>query len=167
MKSLFVVLALASCALGACTASTPSNTSNLGTPSGHPEVTISRITPDKVKAALVPKMIDKGFQVTKDTQFELAFDRPLDDKQAQAILGSKAKGTPHGRITYSIEQVGDDVRVVADLAVVTNPGRASERSTDQNDASKGAPVDDVQSFLDDLRAELNSAQIVVKRPSLR
>jgi hypothetical protein len=112
-------------------------------------------------------MIDKGFQVTKDTQFELAFDRPLDDKQAQAILGSKVKGTPHGRITYSIEQVGDDVRVVADLAVVSNPGRVSERSTDQNDASKGAPVHDVQSFLDDLRNELNSAQIVVKRPSLR
>jgi len=160
MKSLFVVLALASCALGACAAPT-----HLDTPSGHPEVTISRTTPNKVKAALVRKMIDKGFQVTKDKQFELAFDRPLDNKLAEALLGSKVSGTPNMRVTYSISQVGDDVRVIADLAAITNPGSASELSTDMNDAAKGAPVHDVQSFLDELRTELNSAQ--TSQPSLK
>jgi hypothetical protein len=160
MRSLFVVLALASCGLGACTAPT-----HLDTPSGHPEATISRTTPNKVKAALVHNMKDKGFQITKDKQFELAFDRPLDSKLAEALLGSKANGTPNLRITYSIAQVGDDVRVIADLAAITNPGSASEQSTDMNGAAKGAPVHDVQSFLDDLRTELNNAQ--TSNPSLK
>jgi hypothetical protein len=157
MKSLFVVLALASCALGACTASTHHDTP-LNTPSGHPEVMISRTADNKVKAALVREMIAKGFHVTKDTPSELAFDKPLDDKQAQAILGNKVTSTANGRITYSITKVGDDVRVVADLTAVTNPGSASELSTDMNDAAKGAPVHDVQSFLEDVRTELNGAQ---------
>ena len=155
MKSLCALLTLGSCALGACSAP-----AQLDTPSGRPEVTISRTTPDNVKAAVVRKMIDKGFQVTKDAQFELAFDRPLDNKLVGALLGSKVKGTPNGRITYSIAQVGDDVRVVADLAAITNPGSASERSTDINPPDA---VHDVQSLLEDLRTEL----FVAKRPGLR
>jgi hypothetical protein len=155
MKSLFAVLALASCTLGACAAPT-----HLDSPNGHPEVTISRTTPNNVRAAIVSKMIDKGFHVTEDAQLKLVFDRPLDNKLAEALLGSKVKGTPNGRITYSIAQVGDDVRVVADLAAITNPGSASERSTDMNDPDA---VHDVQSLLDDLRIEL----FVPKHPSLR
>jgi hypothetical protein len=157
MKLLFVVLALASCALGACTTSTNLD-KPLDTPSGHPEVTISRTTDTKVKAALLHEMMSKGFHVTKDTRSGLAFDKPLDDKQAQAVLGNKVTGTAIGRITYSITRVGDDIRVIADLAAVTNPGSASELSTDMNDPAKGAPVHDVQSFLEDVRTELNGAQ---------
>lgn len=157
MKLLFVVLALASCALGACTATTNLD-KPLDTPSGHPEVTISRTTDNKVKAALAREMTSKGFHVTKDTRSELAFDKPLDDKQAQAVLGNKVTGTTNGRITYSITRVGDDIRIIADLAAITNPGSPSELSTDMNDATKGAPVHDVQSFLEDVRTELNGAQ---------
>ena len=101
MKSALVVLALG-CALSACTAAT-----HLDTPSGHPEVTISRVAPDKVKSALVNKMIDSGYRITKDTQFELTFDKPADSALAILLLSSDRGGTPDMRVAYSIAQVGE------------------------------------------------------------
>jgi hypothetical protein len=158
MKSLLVVLALG-CALCACAAPT-----HLDTPSGHAEVTISRVAPEKIKAALVNKMIDKGYRITKDTQFELAFDKPADSILVAALFGSKYDAIPNARVTYSIAQVGDDVRIVGDLAVITNPGSAHEQRTDMNGAAKDAPIHDVQVFLDNLRTELTSTQTLDNKP---
>jgi hypothetical protein len=158
MKSALVVLALG-CALSACTAAT-----HLDTPSGHAEVTISRVAPDKVKAALVSKMIDKGYRITKDSQFELAFDKPADSAIAIILFSSEAGGTPNMRVAYSIAQVGADVRVVADLALITNPGSAHEQRTDLNGAGKDAPIHDAQAMLDNLRTELTSPQTSDNKP---
>ena len=71
-----------------------------------------------------------------------------------------ASPAPKSRVTYSIAQVGDDVRVVADISMVTNPGTGHEERTDMNDTAKDAVAHETQSFLDDLRTELNIAQIV-------
>jgi len=123
VKSVFVVLALG-CALCACAAPV-----HLDTPSGHPEVTISRVAPDRVKSALVNKMIDSGYRITKDTQFELTFDKPADSALAILLLSSDRGGTPNMRVAYSIAQVGDDVRVVADVAIISNPGSPYEKTS--------------------------------------
>jgi hypothetical protein len=108
------------------------------TPSGHAEVTISRLAPDKVKAALVNKMIDRGYRITKDTQFELTFDKPADNAVAVILLSSERGGTPNLRVSYSIAQVGDDVRVVA-VAVISNPGSPYEKRLDLNGAAGKMP----------------------------
>ena len=44
--------------------------------------------------------------------------------------------------------------------MVTNPGTGHEERTDMNDTAKDAVAHETQSFLDDLRTELNIAQIV-------
>ena len=153
-----MVLMLAGCTLGACSAP-----AHLDTPSAHPEVTISRVTPDKVKAVLVSKMTDKGYQVTQDTQFNLAFDKST----GKVFFQEGGTADRNQRVKYSIAQVGDDVRVVADISMITNPGTGHEERTDMNDAAKGASANETQSFLDDLRTELNIAQTSDKKPSLK
>jgi hypothetical protein len=82
---------------GACAAPT-----HFDTPSGHPEVTISRVAPDKVKAALVNKMIDRGYRLTKDSQFELAFDKPTDNAAAIILFTSDRGDRPNTRVAYSM-----------------------------------------------------------------
>ena len=151
-----VVLTIASCVLGACAAP-----AHLDTPSAHPEVTISRVPADKVKAVLVSKMIDKGYRVTQDTQFNLAFDKSA----GKAFFREGGAADRNQRVTYSIAQVGDDVRVVADISMITNPGTEHEARSDVNDAAKDAPAHETQAFLDDLRTELNSAQTSDNKPS--
>jgi hypothetical protein len=157
---ILVVLAMA-WLCGACAAPT-----HLDTPSGHAEVTISRVAPDRVKAALVNKMIDRGYRLTKDTQFELTFDKPADSALAIFLLSSERGGTPNMRVDYSIAQAGDDVRVVADLTIITNPGSPYEKRIDINGAAKeDAPAHAVQAMLDNLRTELASAQTSDNKPS--
>jgi hypothetical protein len=121
------------------------------TASGHPEVTVQNVAADKVKAALVNKMLNKGYRITRDTQFELAYDKPVENVMASVLLGSKYDSQPNARVAYSIAQVGKDVRVVADLAVITNPGSAFERRTDLN---RGVESPKVQTFLDDMASEV-------------
>jgi len=134
----------------------------LATASRHPEVTISQTTPDKVKSALVSKMIDKGYRITKDSPYELAFDHPMDNILATVLLGSKYDSEPNARVSYSIAQSGEDVRVVTDLAAITNPGSAFERRTDLNGSAEAAKV---QAFLDGLRTELKSSQTPKRKSS--
>jgi hypothetical protein len=155
----FAVLALG-CALSACGGPT-----HFDTRSGHPEVTISRVAPDKVKSALVNKMIDEGYRITKDTQFELTFDK-LTDSTLAVILFSD-RGPPDWRVAYSFAQVGDDVRVVADVAMIQNPGSAREYRLDQNSPGTGVGAETargVQAMLDNLRTELSSAQTSDNKP---
>jgi hypothetical protein len=130
------------------------------TPSGHSEVTVSKATPDKVKAVLVNKMINKGYRITKDTQFELAFDKPVDNVMVSVLLGSKYDSQPSQRVSYSIAQVGEGVRVVSDFAVITNPGSAFERRTDVN---KADATTDVQTLLEEVASELKGAPPVPSR----
>jgi hypothetical protein len=151
-----MVFMLAGCTLGACAAPT-----HVDTPSAHPEVTISRVTLDKVKTVLVSKMIDKGYRVTQDTEFNLA----LDKSAGKVFFQEGGTADRNQRVTYSIAQVGDDVRVVADISMITNPGTGHEERTDVNDAARDAPAHETQSFLDDLRTELNSAQTSDNKPS--
>ena len=104
-------------------------------------------------------MLNKGYRITKDTQFELAFDMPVDNAMVSVLLGSKYDSQPNKRVSYSIAQVGEDVRVVADFAVITNPGSAFERRTDLNES---AATTDVQTLLEEVASESKSAPPVPK-----
>jgi len=113
-----VSLALAlSCT--ACTAVPPPATA-----SGKPEVTIADASPDKVKPALVNQMVNAGFRITKDTSYELSFDKPTQNLAAAVLLGSKYDAQPNERVSYTFAPSGTSTRVIADIAMITKPGFA-------------------------------------------
>lgn len=125
------------------------------TASGRPEVTVHHVASDRVKGALVSGMLNRGYRITKDSQFEIAFDRPVDNLAVAVLMGSKYDAQPNARVSYQIAQLGDDVRVVADMAIITNPGSAFER---RMDVSAGADSPVIQAFLTTIAADLQKQQ---------
>jgi hypothetical protein len=102
------------------------------TPSGKVESVFLAPT-DAVKARLVNQMTDWHYTISKDTPYLISFDRPSEDLMANVLLGSKYDSTPNIRVTYTIMQMqSGSVRVVADFAVITNPGSGYERRTPIN-----------------------------------
>lgn len=88
------ILAAALCIMvAACAAPVRQSTA-----SGRPEVTIHHAAPDRVKAALVSGMMNRGYRITRDTQFEIAFDRPVENLLAAALLGSSYDAQPNARV---------------------------------------------------------------------
>lgn len=102
------------------------------TASGKPEVTIDTENVAGVKEALVSEMVNRNYSLIRDTEYQLVFDRPIENILASALLGSKYDSTPNARITYTFAVGMDTVRVVADLSIITNPGSAFERRMEMN-----------------------------------
>ena len=122
------------------------------TASGRPEVTITNATPEKIKPVLVSEMANAGYRISKDTPYELAFDKPVQNLAMAALLGSRYDSQPNARITYTFAQIGKDTRVIGDVAVITNPGSAFERRTELNN---GVDAYDLQTGLQRLSAAMN------------
>ena len=119
------------------------------TASGKPEVTIHTENVSSVKESVVSRMINRGYNLIRDTDYQMVFDRPIDNVWAAAFWGSRYDGIPNARITYTFAVGTDTVRVVADLAIITNPGSAFERrSLEMNDAEVSL---EFQAMLNQLR----------------
>lgn len=97
-------------------------------------------------------MLNGGYRITKDTPYELAFDKPVQNFAVAVLMGSKYDSQPNARVSYSFAQLGSDTRVIADLAVITNPESAFERRTAVN---AGVDAHDVQVLLDNVRGSLD------------
>jgi hypothetical protein len=124
------------------------------TASGKPEVTIAEATPEKVKPVLVDKMLNSGFRITKDTPYELSFDKPVQNIAVAVLLGSKYDAQPNLRVSYTFAQLSTATRVVADVAIITNPGSAFEQRTDTN---AGVDSHDIQILLETIRGDLDTS----------
>ena len=64
------------------------------------------------------------------------------------MLGSRYDSTPNARITYTFAVGTDTIRIVADLAIITNPGSAFERRMEMNNAKDSM---EFQEMLNQLR----------------
>jgi hypothetical protein len=141
-----VALAVFALAFGGC------QTVQHNTPSGKAEVQIANVTTDQVKAEIVNGMMTSGWIIQQDTPYALSFDKPVQNVMAAALLGSQYDATPTSRVTFVIAQNGPNVRIVTDIAIITNPGSGFERRTPTNNSADGAHV---QAMLDGLAGKLN------------
>ena len=124
------------------------------TPSGKAEVTIHRATVEVVKSAIVNKALSDGWMVTTDSTFMLQLERREESFAAQLLLGSGFNRVPNRRKIYSFAQLGDDSRVVVEMAMVTNPGSAFEQRMflDTGEVVKGMQDDLDQNLQRDVDA---------------
>ncbi len=106
----------------------------------------------KYDAGKVSEMANAGYRITKDTPYELAFDKPVQNLAMAVLLGSRYDAQPNARVTYTFAQIGNDTRVIGDVAVITNPGSAFERRTELNN---GVDAYDLQTGLQRLRAAMD------------
>ena len=89
--------------------------------------------------------------VSKDSQFEIAFDKPTENLAAVAFLGSRYDSTPNNRASFYITPSPPVTRIVADFAIITNPGSSFERRTDFNRAED---TKQIQALLDQIKTDM-------------
>lgn len=96
-------------------------------------------------------MLNRGFDLRKDTNYQLVFERPITDIFTAALFGSQYDHTSNARITDTLAASPESVRVIVDLAVITNPGSAFERRTPANHSRDAL---EYQGILDNSRREI-------------
>ena len=132
-------------ALGACAVPIQHQTA-----SGRPEVLIRNTTPDSAKAAIVNGMMSRQYRISRDTPYEIAFDKAVDNVALQLLLATNHSPVIT-RVSYTLASVGPDVRVVADTVTIQNPGSPVEQRMENLNKEEDSPM--AQAFLDSIRSE--------------
>ena len=119
--------------------------------------------PDAIKSNIVGTMTGKGFSISRDTQFQLAFDKPADNILVMALLGSRYDIVPNERVTFTFAPNGAKTMVFADIAIITNPGSGFERVT----PISGQEAQNVQGILTTLSWERTPKTDTTRNMGLR
>lgn len=84
---------------------------------------------DDTKGAIIAAFSQRGYQITRDSQFQLVMDRPIRGNiGASLVFGSQFNAVPNARASMTV--LGDNpVTVTVNLSVVTNPGSGFEQVT--------------------------------------
>lgn len=126
------------------------------TSSGRPEVTISAPSKD-VKVAVVGTLSNFGYQLKRDTDFQVVMERQIDNLMANVLLSSNYDPTVEARITSTFIDIGGQTRVITDLGVVRNGGSAFEAVTGVNNSGDSLGV---QSLMQDIKGAFESGKSV-------
>ena len=92
-----------------------------------------------------------GYSVSRSDESVVAFDRPLDDPAAGVII--LGTNSANARILCNLVQVGKNVRVIADISLVGNPGTGFEKRASMNENQESLRVQDW----------LNAVQVTLER----
>jgi hypothetical protein len=129
------------------------------TSSGRPEVIIAGTTKKAVVDALANQMIARGYSVGQIDDYHAQFEKPggfwLD-----LLLGSRFNSSAIWRVSYTLLDTQEGVRVMAEMGGVTNPGSGFEKVTEIKGGKNAAAI---QSILDVVRGE--TGRIVVPQPT--
>lgn len=126
------------------------------TPSGRPEVTV-KASSKEVKTAFVGTLANFGYELKRDTDFQIVVERPIDNVMANVLMSSNYDSTVEARITATFMDMGGTTRVTTDLGVVRNGGSAFEAVTNVNGSGDSLGV---QSLLTDIKSGFESGKSV-------
>jgi membrane-associated protease RseP (regulator of RpoE activity) len=121
----------------------------LNTTTGKPEIIITDTAKKDISDAIVNTMLSWDFQLQKRDDYILVFGKKNTNIASSVLLGSRYDAVPEWRFTYNLVDYADGVRIIANIAAVTNPGSAFERITDFSKGSQDAQ--NIQSFLENLK----------------
>jgi hypothetical protein len=75
----------------------------------------------------------------------MSFEQPAGSAVLQSLSGADVGKNPIERVTYNIKQVGSDVQVSAEIAVINKTGSLPEKKID---ISQSAEAQNMSSVLD-------------------
>lgn len=116
--------AVAILVLSGCASAPP-----IGTPSGNPEITLSDVRTDCVKAGLVNGLMNGGYRIEQSNEYTIVASKPTTNGMASMLYGSRMNAIPDERLTITMapQMNGNGMRLVFDNAYITNPGTAFEK----------------------------------------
>lgn len=148
MRVIFALLFLAFGVAG-CVTTVEHNTA-----SGRPEVTV-KAPPDAVKSVVIGVLMNLGYTIRTDSQFQVVFERDPNNVLASVLLGSQYDSRILVRISVAFMQSGQTTRVIADFNLVRNPGSAFERLTPMTNSQDAGKF---QVVLNDIKAGLEGGK---------
>ena len=130
------------------------------TPSGKPEVSIRAPSKD-VKTALVGTLVNLGYSIKHDSDFQIVLERPVDNVMANVLLGSQYDPTVEARVTATFLEMNGSTRVISELGIVRNGGSAFEQVDNFNNSRDSQGI---QNIMADIKVGLEArkplAQVV-------
>lgn len=135
----------------------------LSTSSGRPEVTINNTTKKEVLDNLTNSMIIKGFQIKNISDYNAIFSKKTNSFATGIIYGTDYDRTVESRHTYTILENNPNVRVIATVEIVSNPGSAFEKATDvMTIQDNQSVVNDIEVALKRVQENLNNIKISIE-----
>ena len=149
--SIFILSLISSCA----------TVKPLNTHTGKPEVIIPEASKSEIADQIINAMLSWDFQLQKRDENILLFSKRDQRLGSSLFFGSKYDITPEWRFTYNIVDHPEGVRVIANIAAITNPGSAFERVTDLSRGSKDS--ENVYALLTQIREGFSFRKIMKNR----
>lgn len=124
MKAVSIFVVVVAVVLAGCVTAPP-----VGTPSGNPEITLSNVRADCVKAGLLNGLINGGYRVESSNEYQIVAGKPTTNTLASLLLSTPANSTVEERYTVTmVPQVNSsDLRLMIEGAYVSNPGTGFEQ----------------------------------------
>ena len=119
----------------------------------RPEVTISRATKKQIFDLLIAEMVASGAQVKQVKEYSAVFVSHGDSFTGAQLSGSRYNSVSEMRISFYAAETFKGIRLVCNVAMVTNPGSPSEQVTAVKD---GKIAKDIQAKLNRLRDRLQT-----------
>ena len=123
----------------------------LPTQSGRPEVTIIGVDKKQIKDAIVNACLSGGFTIKSTDDYTVICAKRNESFDAVLIYGTRAGGAPEGRVTFTLVDVPNDVRVFGWETLVVNPNTAFENVNDATNPNQA------QEALENLKSQFNLA----------
>jgi len=133
----------------------------LNTLTGKPEVIIQDASKSEIADQITNAMLSWDYQLQKRDNNILVFSKRDQRLGSSLLFGSRYDSTPEWRFTYNIVDHPEGIRVIANIAAITNPGSAFERVTDLSRGSKDS--ENVYALLTQIRESFNFRKIVKSR----
>lgn len=92
-------------------------------------VDIENVDKKAVSEFIVNDMVQKGFNILNTNEYQVSFRKDVDNFWAQVFLGSSFNTVPELRTYFNLSQLGVNMRITADVRIVTNPNSGFEHYT--------------------------------------
>src|ERR1700736_4439926 len=92
----------------------------LKTASGRPEVFISGVSPQKVRAAIIDRGMAGGWTLERETENSIAFIKQVDNVMASVLLGSTYDPNVMDRVRFTTIALNGGTKVYATEEFVSN-----------------------------------------------
>lgn len=120
-----------------------------------PEVTIENATRKQIIDIISGEMRDGGFKILSVNDSKLLVGRKSGAALIASVYGSSFTGMAEERIAYNVIDVGNSVKVSADIGIVANPGTSFEKITNLNDTKYASSM---QASLESLKHSVQAAK---------
>jgi hypothetical protein len=123
------------------------------TASGRPEVFISGVPPQRVRATIIDRAVGRGWTLERETDNGIAFTKPTDNMMASILLGSTYDPNVIDRVRFTTVAMNGGTKIYVSEEFVTNHGSAFEKVTPlQNNANSR----NLQAMLERLKADVGT-----------